>query len=92
MGRWPRPCATTVPGALRTSEICALTLFVHFVVDAFFEWRDVDMTPDKFSGDALFIKLGWMEIAAVGTLGITAFLVLVGVYIAARIFMAVRRR
>ena len=50
------------------------------------------MTPDKVSVDAIFIKLGWMEISAVGTLGITALLALVAICVVARAVKAFRDR
>ena len=49
------------------------------------------MTPDKISGDAIFIKLGWLEISAIGQVGIAATVVLVVLYIGTRIFMKLRK-
>ena len=52
-----------------------------------------DMSPNQLLSDGIYIKVGsLMEISAVGTFGITAFLLLVGIYVIARIIEAWRRR
>lgn len=49
------------------------------------------MTPDKISGDAIFIKLGWLEVSAIGRFGIAVVAVLLLVYFGTRLILRLRK-
>jgi len=49
------------------------------------------MLHEKFVSDAIFIKLGWLEVGAVGQLGIAALILLALIYVAARLIIRPRR-
>jgi hypothetical protein len=49
------------------------------------------MNFENIGGDAIFIKFGWLEVSAVGQVGVTAISVLIVLYIGTRIFLKIRR-
>jgi hypothetical protein len=49
------------------------------------------MFSEKTGGDAIFIKLGWLEISAVGQVAIAALVLLALLYFGSRLFLRLRK-